>query len=278
MKLCANDASDSFGYGPPPSVVDFFRVMFPRLSVLYEPLPHPAGEDGAEGVTVRLPILDAALSGLELASLLPEALRRSVRRRQVAWLGGRLCAEHALERLGEVSCGVARGASGEPVWPRGIAGSITHTDLAAHAIALRRADGAGIGIDSEFLVDEQALAAISTICCSKDERETWLARPDDPLRTTLLFAAKEAFYKAAWPVVRRFVDFDEVAVQEWHESSGTIVLRLAPTLVAGDAIVRYCVGNTGDVVHARVTLDAELVNRLAEKRIRAGAAACGAKH
>jgi enterobactin synthetase component D len=178
-----------------------------------------------------------------------------VRARQVGFVGGRLCAEQALALLGLPACGVPRGDAGEPLWPHGIAGSITHTDVAAHALVLRGAGCAGVGIDSQAVVDAQAGADVASLCCSPAERAAWLHGTDALLRTTVLFAAKEAFYKAAFPIVRRFIDFDEAEAVRWDAANGTVTLRADARLAPArpEFVAHYRV--EAAVVHASLLLD-----------------------
>jgi enterobactin synthetase component D len=246
-------------------IVDCLGATERDLVTRFEPMPHPNvdGNPLVTGAALDLAVLAKALSSHDFAALLPTALRRAVPRRQLAWLGGRLCAERALEQLGVCDAGVPRGAHGEPVWPAGIAGSITHTEALACAVVTRRADQAGLGIDSEMLVDTDAQQAVAAVCCTPLERDKWLRGPDVQIRTTLLFAAKEAFYKAAWPAVRRFVDFEEAVVDGWDPASRSLALRLGPTMVPAVVTARYRVDEVRAVVHVRVTLDEALVARLA---------------
>src|SRR5262249_36047486 len=137
---------------------------------------------------------------------LPRGIAASVPKRQLAYVAGRLCAEHALRRTG-IASAVGRGGSGEPLWPEGFVGSITHTETQARARAARR-DGTtgilGIGIDSQSLADEASVDAILSVCCTRSERVMLLdGRPprERCLAATIVFALKEAFYKAVHPSV-----------------------------------------------------------------------------
>ena len=76
------------------------------------------------------------------------------------------------------------------------------------------------GIDSEPVV--RSIAEVVELCCTPFERAVWLARAADPPGVaTRIFSLKEAFYKAAQPIVRRFIEFQEVEVSagllEGHE-------------------------------------------------------------
>src|SRR5439155_16503172 len=86
-----------------------------------------------------------ALHPLEEQSLGP----RTVERRRVYFSMGRAAARDALAELGIHGVAIARGASGEPLWPDGIVGAISHAGDLAIAIVGRQSDYAGLGIDIE---------------------------------------------------------------------------------------------------------------------------------
>ena len=105
---------------------------------------------------------------------------------------GRACAHAALARLGEADAPLGRAASGAPLWPQGIVGSITHTD--GYAAALVGENFAGIGIDAERVggVTHDLWARLF----SPTEQRRLESHPDPLLAATLIFCAKEAAYKA----------------------------------------------------------------------------------
>jgi enterobactin synthetase component D len=146
-----------------------------------------------------------------LDPLVPEALRLAVRKRQIAYVGGRLCAEQALCALGAGITEVGRSKHGAPIWPAGTIGSIAHTGSHAYAAAASSHRQLGVGIDSEFVVPHM-FEAIAGVCCTSRERTRWLNEHREPVLATLIFSAKESFYKAIEARVRRFVDFQEVEV------------------------------------------------------------------
>jgi enterobactin synthetase component D len=229
------------------------------LRTLLGEAPHPASP-GVVGASISLPALAAALDVSRLAGL-PAGIATSVPKRQLAFVAGRLCAEHALRRAG-TSGAVARGPAGEPLWPQGFLGSITHTDALACAVAAPRRghEGrAGLGIDSQTLADEASLEAILSVCCTARERAMLRdGRPprETGLAATVVFALKEAFYKAIHPTVGRFVDFEELDV------SG-IVLDAAGE---GRATLRPALPELppGLVLAGRFTRDEESVHALVE--------------
>ncbi|MFK2892163.1 4'-phosphopantetheinyl transferase family protein [Dyella flagellata] len=165
----------------------------------------------------------------------PESIQRSVGKRQAEFFFGRLAARTALSALGIKNETVPIGAERQPIWPNGVIGSMTHTHgLAAVAVewAGRRR---GIGIDVECVMNEQACEAVvmtvldrSELHCLQATRELAL-----PVALTIVFSAKESFYKAAYGSVRRFFDFSAVRVVELNVQARRLTFVLTETL-SGD--------------------------------------------
>lgn len=107
---------------------------------------------------------------------------------------GRACARAALAGLGHGDAVIAKDRNGAPVWPAGIAGSITHTQDYAAALVGESGRFAGIGIDAERAggVTKDLWPRLF----SETERKMLGAHCDPLLAATLLFSAKEASYKA----------------------------------------------------------------------------------
>jgi 4'-phosphopantetheinyl transferase EntD len=117
-----------------------------------------------------------------------------------------------------------------PIWPHGIVGSLAHdSEVAVAALAMRR-DYLSLGIDIEPAnsLDPELFDMIATA----PERQMI---QDDPRQGRLLFAIKEAVYKAVYPLDGIFLDHHDVEV----------------SLTAGNASVRrgrivsfrYCVAS-----------------------------------
>jgi enterobactin synthetase component D len=235
----------------PPLVIAMQHMEWRSiLSSLASPAPwcNPVYLDSASGLggvaaTLCLEALDEGICDREFASSLPLDIGSSVRSRQVAYIGGRLGAERCIDRLGMTGSGeVGRGLSGEPLWPTGVLGSITHTRRQAHAVVVPTLSCLAIGIDSEDLTfPAQDLAPV---ICTEFERRSWIRdAPNAHLVTTLIFCVKEAFYKALHPVVGRFVDFNEIEVASLDPARRRIQLRRArPALlppIVDQAVASY---------------------------------------
>src|SRR5690242_16641698 len=96
---------------------------------------------------------------------------RAVERRRQYFAAGRAAARDALRELGVVhDVAIGRGASGEPLWPEGIVGAISHAGDFAVAVAGLRADYAGLGVDVEEL-SHRLNPRIARLICRPDEME-----------------------------------------------------------------------------------------------------------
>ncbi|WP_240700321.1 4'-phosphopantetheinyl transferase family protein [Sphingomonas gei] len=141
-------------------------------------------------------------------------VRNASQKRRDEFAAGRSCAAAALKSLGASSLEVGREPGGAPIWPYGATGSISHTDQIAAALVASAKEVRTIGLDVE-----QIGAVKSDLWPSlfSGAERTKLAQTSDlfaqSVLATMLFAAKEAFYKAQWPITRQWIDFLEVEVE-----------------------------------------------------------------
>ncbi len=160
-----------------------------------------------------------AVAGDRLSPLAPgEASAvgpRWVEKRRLEYQAGRHCARTALSNLGVTAHDLVADADGCPIWPEGVAGSITHTGaLEGHfAAAVVTRDAASIGIDAEL--DEPLASGLLPRIMSPEEIRRQGFDPSDgseELRRlgTLFFSLKESVYKSQYPISRQFLGFHEV--------------------------------------------------------------------
>jgi len=143
-----------------------------------------------------------ALRGAEAASI-PSSIANVLRESGAA----RMVARSLLAQLGYPEAQVPKGTGGAPVWPVGVVGSLAHNDeIAVAAVGLRR-DFASVGIDVERAgaLPSDMLALVAT----QSERQRI---EDDLVKAKLLFALKEAVYKAVYPLDRVFLEFGDIEV------------------------------------------------------------------
>lgn len=165
------------------------------------------------GVTdAELHLDDAAL----LASLYPvevEQIGSAVERRRIDFAGARACAREAMSRLGVPAGPILRGGRGMPVWPPGLVGTLTHTDgLRAAALASTgRVRSLGLDVEQHAPLVAGVLEAISL-----PEEAAWVrvarAEVADVAWDALLFTAKEATYKAWFPLTHRWLGFGDAQI------------------------------------------------------------------
>jgi 4'-phosphopantetheinyl transferase EntD len=137
--------------------------------------------------------------------------------REREFVAGRVCARRALARIGVFDCPVLVGFRGEPIWPAGVVGSVTHcADLCAVAIA-SGSTARSIGIDVER-VGAIPPALYRTICTPQELH--WVAQfPVDRQEEAiaLIFSAKECVYKCRYPIDNQWLDFMHVRVSPWSD-------------------------------------------------------------
>lgn len=184
--------------------------------------------------------------------VLPANIARSVRKRQAEFFMGRVAAREALvalERLLHEPASAERfpqglqigvGDSREPIWPEGVVGSITHAgryaaSVAAHAPGLR-----GVGIDIECLLGTETLESVEDTVLQPSEKALLHALAGEmsyAMLLTIVFSAKESFFKGTFATVGSYFEFDAVSVTALDPVEGTldIVLNrsLAPELPHG---------------------------------------------
>ncbi|QMR77079.1 enterobactin synthase subunit EntD [Enterobacter sp. RHBSTW-00175] len=143
------------------------------------------------------------------------------RKRKAEHLAGRIAAAHALPDHAVPGIG----PSGEPLWPEGVSGSITHSGTQAMAVATRN-QHALIGIDCEAILAESEAHEIKDGVIDTEE-EAVLSRSGYPfaLALTLAFSAKESLFKALFPQVQEYMEFDCARVTQLDNK--TLVLALA---------------------------------------------------
>jgi len=141
------------------------------------------------------------------------AVGTAVPKRQREFATGRACARQALAQLGLPPAPLERGPRGEPQWPAGVVGSITHCAGYRAAAVAHAAQAAAMGIDAEpnEPLPEGVLEVITVAAERPELAALSLVRPDVSWGR-LLFSAKESVYKAWYPLAQRWLDFAEAEV------------------------------------------------------------------
>jgi 4'-phosphopantetheinyl transferase EntD len=175
----------------------------------------------AVAVETREELLDIELFPQERV-----ALGQAVEKRRREFITARACARDALARLGLPPAPIATGERGEPLWPAGVVGSITHC-ASYRACALARAgELAGLGIDAEPHLPLPT-GVIGQIARAEElPLLARLAREQPAVHwDRLLFCAKESVYKVWFPLARCWLGFED-AVLEIDPAGRTFDARL----------------------------------------------------
>jgi len=179
-------------------------------------------------------IVAAQLSGApDVTALTPDEARACLgvsQKRRDDFAAGRICARRALREFGYDAFSLLAGDDRRPRWPDGIVGSISHTHgFCGVAVAdAERYESVGFDVEEVGRVGEELWPNLFTAF----ERSILEMRSGAERATlaTLLFSAKEAFYKCRYGVTPGWLDFTDVTIvaDADDERCGTFAVRCGP--------------------------------------------------
>ena len=137
-------------------------------------------------------------------------IAKSVAKRRNEFVTARHCARIALGELGLPPVPILKGDTGEPCWPDGVVGSLTHCAGYRGAVVGRAGAVRSVGIDAEphDVLPDGVLDAITLA----EERHEIAALPGGLHWDRILFCAKEATYKAWFPLTHRWLGFEDAHI------------------------------------------------------------------
>jgi 4'-phosphopantetheinyl transferase EntD len=146
-------------------------------------------------------------------------IARSVAKRRNEFITVRHCARIALGELGFPPGPILKGDKGEPCWPEGVVGSLTHCAGYRGAVVGRAGVVRSVGVDAEphDVLPDGVLDAISLPA----ERSEMMALPAGMHWDRILFCAKEATYKAWFPPTKRWLGFEDAHITFDVDGSGS---------------------------------------------------------
>ena len=197
------------------------------------------------GIVVRETLDDDPAASLAAGEEAVLGYAVPARRREFATTRG--CARRALAALGLPPGPLLAGPDREPLWPAGVAGSMTHCPGYRAAAVAKREDFLSMGIDAEphRELPEGVLDSIAL-----REEQAWIqsAPVTGVCWGTVLFSAKESVFKAWFPLAGRRLGFDDALIH-FDPLRGTFYARLLipGPLVGGRRIEgfdgRFCLAN-----------------------------------
>ena len=161
-------------------------------------------------------VAEADLLG-DVSKLYPEertAIANAVKSRQQEFTAGRICARQAMDHLGLPGMAIPVGSDRAPIWPAGIAGSISHSTTRCVAAIGRHSDGIkalGLDLEEATPLDDTYAQEI----CTPRERQ-WLNRQQWGIRGRLvkaIFSAKECTYKCQYGLTRTMFGFEAIRIE-----------------------------------------------------------------
>lgn len=187
----------------------------------------------AKFAMLKVPLGSTDLSRFDLLHPLERALvAHAVDVRKAEFGDARWCARQALKELHRESDNpILRGEKGMPLWPASVSGSLTHTDGFRAAVVAPRLLVRSMGLDAE------PANPLPDGVADSIARESELSQLDR-LRSSgidcadrLLFCAKEATYKAWFPLTRRWLGFEQAEIDLRDDGSFVSYLLVRPTPV-----------------------------------------------
>ncbi|KAB7758104.1 4'-phosphopantetheinyl transferase family protein [Mycolicibacterium mucogenicum] len=156
-------------------------------------------------------------------------IARSVAKRRNEFITVRHCAREALGKLDVGPVPILKGDKGEPCWPDGIVGSLTHCEGFRGAVVARATEVRSVGIDAEphGVLPKGVLGAVAL-----PEEQSAIGTLEGDLHwDRILFCAKEATYKAWFPLTHRWLGFEDAHITFELDSSGTSGTFLSRILI-----------------------------------------------
>jgi len=176
------------------------------------------------------------------SALLPgegQKLGKAVLKRVQEFSAGRLCARALLAEFGIHDFPIKVAEDRQPLWPENLVGSIAHTAGLCAAVVAQQTLLRAVGLDTE--VAESVKAELWPFICTPTEID-WLGslpQGEQAMAATLVFSAKEAFYKCQFPLVGERLGFHDVRVEalSWGAPRGTFIVHATRRIALAERAV-----------------------------------------
>jgi 4'-phosphopantetheinyl transferase EntD len=141
------------------------------------------------------------------------AVAKAVLSRRQQFTAGRCLARAAWQRFGVAPVALLNDEQRVPLWPAELVGTITHTNIWCGVAVARKHTVGGLGADVEPATPLEL--GLWDRICRPEERAFLHAQPASlgALLAKGVFSAKESIYKALYPSVRVFLDFQSMHIE-----------------------------------------------------------------
>ena len=147
-----------------------------------------------------------------------------VQKRRIEFCLGRGAAHIALKKIGLCNYPILKGIHNEPLWPKGVVGSISHCDEIALAAVALKEKSSGIGLDIERK-DNNVEGIKSEVCTIRELDWVNGGNKQSSERIIMVFSAKESAFKALFPINGVFLNFLDAELI-WDENKKSFSGRL----------------------------------------------------
>lgn len=172
-----------------------------------------------------------------------EDLPSAVPARLAEFATGRSAARQALQGLGFAPVAIPMGQDRAPIWPEAATGSISHCVGACLAVMGRTREYRGLGLDIEPLQPLPAELWSTVLRPEEFKQINDLSAPQQGLQALRIFVAKEAAYKAQYPITQQIFDFQTLRII-WQDQSCTAEFcKAISSIEKGFQIQGCCVEN-----------------------------------
>lgn len=155
----------------------------------------------------------------KLGQALPTNSQKWAPKRKRDYLAGRFCAKKCLSTFDLESFEIASNEDRSPIWPRGYCGSITHTKTYACAVVASLDVYRSVGIDSEQIMKESTFDRVKRQIATDTELDIVSQVSKQPrIALTIIFSAKEAVFKAVYPLVKKHFYFEAFEITDITDS------------------------------------------------------------
>lgn len=137
-----------------------------------------------------------------------EALLNAIPKRQREFAGGRHAARAALAQFGLAAMPLPMGPDRVPLWPKGMNGSISHSDTLCLAAACRAPRLIGIDLELAIPLEQDLWETILL----PEEITALGGMQNARILAKLIFSAKEATYKAQYAVSKTLFGFEMIRI------------------------------------------------------------------
>jgi 4'-phosphopantetheinyl transferase EntD len=158
---------------------------------------------------------------------------RAIPKRRFEFAAGRRAARQALTELDLPPTMIPQAPDRAPIWPKGVIGSITHCDTLCITALAPQSIYRSLGIDIER--NTPLPADLEAVVATPSEQRA-LATLPSPQRLHMakqIFCAKEALYKAQYPVTQLRLGFQDVELDILHKQG--LLWRNPPSMLDAPA-------------------------------------------